>query len=396
MFLNVDQLEKQLNKEEFQEIGSMAAFRVLKTQFQQFINSQFSLDDDDGQMTSKYFLKYTRIEDTHNRSGNDADADDADIKPVYDEEPMAKVQLTAECIDFANDQQHAEQPVFKNGGGVDQDAKQCHEKRGNRRVVFKTVGLRWVPTRKIFASSTTTVDCESPHGSNADITNPYECKQTLDVSADPKMCMFALTVSTAEPKNIREVMADHAWIEAMQEKLQFNRLNQAPRAWFDELSTFPISKGFTKDPPIPMSIGTPMATKPKLDVDLSGTPVDQTRYQIMIGSLMYLTSSRPDIVQTYPNNSGFELTAFLDVDNAGCLDTRKSTSRGIQFLGDKLVSWMSKNQDCTIMSTTEAEYVALSESHAQVLWMRIQLKDYGFDYTRVPLYCDSQSAITIS
>ncbi|GJU70733.1 retrovirus-related pol polyprotein from transposon TNT 1-94, partial [Tanacetum coccineum] len=336
---------------------------------------------------------------------------------------------------------------------------------------------------------------------------------------DPEMCMFALTVSTAEPKNIKEAMDDSSWIEAMQEELhQFNRLQvwelvdkpfgkneegidfeesfalvarleavrifiayaahksfliyqmdvktaflngplkeevyvaqpdgfvdpdhpdkvyrlrkalyglkQAPRAWYDELSNFLISKGFTKG----QSIGTPMATKPKLDADLSGTLVDQTDYRSKIGSLMYLTSSRPDIVQAvcycaryqarptekhlkevkrifrylrgtinmglwYPKDSGFELTAFSDADHAGCIDTRKSTSGGIQFLGDKLVSWMSKKQDCTAMSSAEAEYVALSASCAQVMWMRTQLKDYGFNYNKIPLYCDSQSAIAIS
>nr|GEV07923.1 retrovirus-related Pol polyprotein from transposon TNT 1-94 [Tanacetum cinerariifolium] len=65
-------------------------------------------------------------------------------------------------------------------------------------------------------------------------------------------------------------------------------------------------------------------------------------------------------------DSGFELTAFLDVDHAGCIDTRKSSSGGIQFLGDKLVNWMSKKQDCTAMSSAEAEYVALSASCAQI------------------------------
>ncbi|GJV65399.1 retrovirus-related pol polyprotein from transposon TNT 1-94 [Tanacetum coccineum] len=127
------------------------------------------------------------------------------------------------------------------------------------------------------------------------------------------------------------------------------------------------------------SISTPMATKPKLDADLSGTPVDQTRYHSMTGSLMYLTSIRPYIVQAvcycaryqarptekhlkevkrifrylkrtinmglwYTKDSVFELTAFSDADHAGCLDTRKSTSGGIQFLGEKLVGWMSKNR----------------------------------------------------
>ncbi|GJW60138.1 hypothetical protein Tco_0109473 [Tanacetum coccineum] len=87
----------------------------------------------------------------------------------------------------------------------------------------------------------------------------------------------------------------------------------------------------------------------------------------------------------YPKGSGFELTAFSDADHAGCIDTRKSTSGGIQFLGDKLVSWMSKKQDCTAMSSAKAEYVALSASCAQVMWMRTQLKDYGFNYNKIPL-----------
>ncbi|GKC90040.1 retrovirus-related pol polyprotein from transposon TNT 1-94 [Tanacetum coccineum] len=172
------------------------------------------------------------------------------------------------------------------------------------------------------------------------------------------------------------------------------------------------------------TVGTPMATKPKLDADLSGKLIDQTDYRSKIWSLMYLTSSRPDIVQAvcycaryqarttekhlkevkrifrylrgtinmglwYPKDSGFELTRFLDADHARCIDTRKSTSGGIKFLGDKLVSWMSKKQECTAMSSTEAEYMALSASCAQVMWMRTKLKDYGFNYNKIPLYCDS-------
>nr|GEX01091.1 hypothetical protein [Tanacetum cinerariifolium] len=147
-------------------------------------------------------------------------------------------------------------------------------------------------------------------------------------------------------------------------------LKQAPRAWYDELSQFLLSKGFTKgtiDPTLftirygkeillakyaleilrkhgiekEQSIGTPMGTKPKLDVDLSGNPVDQTDYHSKIGSLMYLTSIRQDIVQA---DSGFELIAFLDADHAKCIDTRKSTSEGIHFLGDKLFSWITEYQ----------------------------------------------------
>nr|GFC44405.1 hypothetical protein [Tanacetum cinerariifolium] len=134
--------------------------------------------------------------------------------------------------------------------------------------------------------------------------------------------------------------------------------------------------GMDKD----QSIGISMATKTKLDADLSGNPIDQTDYRSKIGSLMYLTSSRPDIVQAvcfcaryqsrptekhlkevkrifrylrgtvnmglwYPKGSSFEQTAFSDDDHAGCIDSRKSIYGGIQFLGDKLVSWMSKKQN---------------------------------------------------
>nr|GEU56061.1 retrovirus-related Pol polyprotein from transposon TNT 1-94 [Tanacetum cinerariifolium] len=75
----------------------------------------------------------------------------------------------------------------------------------------------------------------------------------------------------------------------------------------------------------------------------------------------------------------------------------KSTSGGIQFLGgDKLVSWSSKKQDCTSMSSAEAEYVSLSACCAQVLWMRTQLTDYGFHFDKIPMYCDSKAAIVIS
>nr|GEW20038.1 reverse transcriptase domain-containing protein [Tanacetum cinerariifolium] len=182
-------------------------------------------------------------------------------------------------------------------------------------------------------------------------------------------------------------------------------LKQAPRAWYDELSKFLTSKGlqihqsprgiFINQARYTLeilhkhgmdkgqSIGTPMATKPKLDADLSGNPVDQTDYRSKIGSLMYLTSSRPDLVQT---DSSFELIAFSDADHAGCIDTHKSTSGGIQFLGDKLVSWMSKKQNCTAMSLAEAEYVALSAGCAQVMWMRTQLQDYGFNYNKIPVH----------
>nr|GFA31367.1 putative ribonuclease H-like domain-containing protein [Tanacetum cinerariifolium] len=178
-------------------------------------------------------------------------------------------------------------------------------------------------------------------------------------------------------------------------------------------------------------VGTPIEIKYKLDLDQNGTPVDATKYRSMIGALMYLTSSRPDIVHAtcscaryqakpiekhlnevkrifrclrgtvntglwYSKDSGFELTGFSDADYTRCKDTFKSTSGGAQFLGEKLVSWSSKKQDCTALSTTKAEYVSLSACCAQVLWMRTQLMDYGFYFNMILIYCDSKSAIAIS
>nr|GEU69124.1 copia protein [Tanacetum cinerariifolium] len=98
----------------------------------------------------------------------------------------------------------------------------------------------------------------------------------------------------------------------------------------------------------------------------------------------------------YTKDSGFKLIGFLDAGYAGSKDTFKSTSGGAQFLGEKLVSWSSKKQDCTMLSIMEAEYVSLSACCCQVLWMRTQLTDYSFHFDKIPIYCDSKSAIAIS
>ncbi|GJY76783.1 hypothetical protein Tco_0481899 [Tanacetum coccineum] len=98
----------------------------------------------------------------------------------------------------------------------------------------------------------------------------------------------------------------------------------------------------------------------------------------------------------YSKDSGFELIAYSDVDHAGCNDDCKRKSAGIQFLGEKLVSWSPKKQNCIAMSIAEAEYVSLSACCTQVIWMRTQLLDYGFCYNKIPMYRDSKSAIAIS
>ncbi|GJR49524.1 retrovirus-related pol polyprotein from transposon TNT 1-94 [Tanacetum coccineum] len=170
-------------------------------------------------------------------------------------------------------------------------------------------------------------------------------------------------------------------------------LKQAPHAWYDLLSSFLLSQGFSKgkvDPTLFIQregkdillskyaleslkkygmescdpVDTLMVEKSKLDEDTLGKVVDPTRYHGMVGTLMYLTSSRPGIVNWglwYPKDSAIALTAFAYADHAGCQDTRRSTSGSMQMLGDRLVSWSSKRQKSAAISSTKAEYIALSE-----------------------------------
>nr|GEU87766.1 Gag-Pol polyprotein [Tanacetum cinerariifolium] len=98
----------------------------------------------------------------------------------------------------------------------------------------------------------------------------------------------------------------------------------------------------------------------------------------------------------YSKDTGMSLTAYAYADHVGCRDTRRSTFGGAQFLGEKLVSWSSKKQDCTSLSTAESEYVSLSACCAQVLWTRTQLTDYGYYFNKILIYYDSKSAIAIS
>ncbi|GJU98685.1 retrovirus-related pol polyprotein from transposon TNT 1-94 [Tanacetum coccineum] len=167
------------------------------------------------------------------------------------------------------------------------------------------------------------------------------------------------------------------------------QISQSPRGIFLNQSKYAfeiiIKYGMeTSDP-----VDTPMVEKSKLDEDPQGKAVDPTCYCAMIGSLMYLTSSQPDL------DSCIALTAFTDADHAGFQDTRRSTSGSMQLLGDRLVSWSSKKQKSTTISSIESEYIALSGCCAQILWMRSQLTEYGLGFNKIPLYCDNKSAIAL-
>ncbi|GJR04574.1 hypothetical protein Tco_0527558 [Tanacetum coccineum] len=147
MLLNLDLLEKQLDKEEFQETRSVDAFRVLKKQFQWLINFRYYFDDDDGLMIHKFFLVYTQTEHvSKNKSGNDTLTKDADINPMNDKQPMAEVQPFAKHNILANEQHFVQsesiydtyllEKVDRNTtpdltnmchreGEIDQNAKKC-------------------------------------------------------------------------------------------------------------------------------------------------------------------------------------------------------------------------------------------------------------------------------
>ncbi|GKA53053.1 retrovirus-related pol polyprotein from transposon TNT 1-94 [Tanacetum coccineum] len=188
-------------------------------------------------------------------------------------------------------------------------------------------------------------------------------------------------------KRFEKLMKDNFEMSMIGEMKFFLRLqvHQSPRGIFICQSQYTMDILKKHEMEKCDTVRTPMATT-KIDADLQGTPVDQTKHHSMIGGLMYLTASRPDIA----------FATFVYADHAGCNDDCKSTSGGIQFLGDKLVSWSSKKQDCTAMSSAEAKYVSLSACCARVIWMRTQLLDYRFHYHKILVYCDSKSAIAIS
>nr|GEW32074.1 ribonuclease H-like domain-containing protein [Tanacetum cinerariifolium] len=290
--------------------------------------------------------------------------------------------------------------VNKSSSPTDNSTQQDTQPLANVQPTKKPI----TPTTTVHAEENTNNQVEDAHFEPYEFINPF-CT-SMDVKTEFINGLLKEEVYIAQPDGF--VDPDYPEKVCHLRKALYG-LKQASRAWTSDL---PIPKRYLYQPGEVRfrdtqkawygcdSIGTPMATKPKLDADLSVTLIEQTRYRSMIGSLMYLISSRPHLVQAvcycaryqaratekhhkevkrifrylkrtinmgllYPKDYGFELTAFSDADHAGCLDTRRITSEGIQFLGEKLVSWMSKKQDCTAMSSTETEYVALFASCAQ-------------------------------
>ncbi|GJS60608.1 retrovirus-related pol polyprotein from transposon TNT 1-94 [Tanacetum coccineum] len=176
---------------------------------------------------------------------------------------------------------------------------------------------------------------------------------------------------------------------------------------------------------------TPMSSDTKLTKDEECESVDSTKYRGMIGSLLYLTVSRPDIMFSvclcahfqeapktshleavkrifryikgtthlglwYPKGTGIETVVYADSDHAGDYVDRKSTSGICTFVGCCLTSWFSKKQTALAISTTEAEYVSAGKACQQALWMKQALIDYDVRLDDVPIMCDNKGAIDLS
>ncbi|GJU82549.1 retrovirus-related pol polyprotein from transposon TNT 1-94 [Tanacetum coccineum] len=218
----------------------------------------------------------------------------------------------------------------------------------------------------------------------------------LQLHKQARFCYYDAFLTAVEPKTYKDALTQACWIEAMQEELnEFKRLedyrflkvleafiNQSKYA-LESLKKY----GFDSCDPV----DTPMVEKSKLDEDKEGKAVDPSHYHGMIGTLLYLTASRPDLqfaicmcarYQARPTEK--HLNAMWD--HAGCQDTRHSTSTSMQFLGDRLISWSLKRQKSVAISSREADYITLSGGCAQILWMRSQLTDYGFGFNKISIF----------
>ncbi|GKC42301.1 hypothetical protein Tco_1060023, partial [Tanacetum coccineum] len=269
----------------------------------------------------------------------------------------------------------------------------------------------------------------------------------LQLHEQALFCYYDAFLTLVEPKNYKDALTQAFWIEAMQEELnEFERLevwelvpltlkwiykiSQSPRGIFINQSKYALESlrkyGMESSDPV----DTPVVEKSKPDEDTQGKAVDPTHYHGMVGTLMYLTASIPDLTFVvcmcaryqakpiekhlhvvkrifkylrgtvnrglwYLKDSSIALTAYADADHAGCQDTRRSTSGCMQLLGERLVSWSLKRQKSVAISSTKAEYIALSGCCAQVFWMRSQLTDYGLGFNKILMYCDNKSAIAL-
>ncbi|GKE02560.1 putative ribonuclease H-like domain-containing protein, partial [Tanacetum coccineum] len=142
------------------------------------------------------------------------------------------------------------------------------------------------------------------------------------------------------------------------------------------------------------SASTPVDLEKPLITDGDANDVDVHLYRSMIGSLIYL-KCKPTLVLWYSRDSSFELVAYTNSDYAGATQDRKLTTKGCQFLGNRLISWQCKKKTMVAISITETEYVAAASCYGQVLWNQNQLLDYGYNFMNTMIHIDNNSTICI-
>ncbi|GJU16572.1 retrovirus-related pol polyprotein from transposon TNT 1-94 [Tanacetum coccineum] len=206
-------------------------------------------------------------------------------------------------------------------------------------------------------------------------------------------CLYVNFLSEIEPKKtkwiLKNKMDEHGVVIKNKARLVAQGYNQQEGIDYDEtfapvarLEAIRIFLAYAYDLADSASVKFPMLPPNNLGPDESGVSVNNNLFRGMIGSLMYLTASRPDI----------QFSTYY----AGCNLDRKSTSGGCQIFGGKLVCWSAKKQSSVAMSSAEAEYVTTVEGCSQVLWIKSQLADYGVLYDKVSIFYDNTSAIAIS
>ncbi|GJT51775.1 hypothetical protein Tco_0977932 [Tanacetum coccineum] len=281
MFRKMDQLEKQLDNEEFQ------SDRI----------HDFLLDH----------RTDSKEQDTSSKSGNDAHADDADIRPIYDEELMAEVQTTAEINVFATGQQHTEQPEFNNEREVDQNAEQCHD----------TCPL----PAKLTDNQITELSYQSLESENILKSNEAKIKHDIDV------------IETIN-------------IELKHKVAKLLKENETLKRHYKELSD---------------SIKT---TRAKTIEHTTSLIAQNAEFKAQLQEKGFAIAALKNELRKLTGNSVNTKFAKSSILGKPVLQPHRNQSvvRQPIALSDKLVSWMSKKQDCTTLSSAEAEYVALSAS----------------------------------
>nr|GEV00924.1 copia protein [Tanacetum cinerariifolium] len=260
------------------------------------------------------------------------------------------------------------------------------------------------------------------------IGNPSRPVSTRkQLATDALWCLYSSVLSKVEPKNFKSAITEDCWFQAMQDEIhEFDRLQVwelvpqpecvmiialkwiykesfAPVARIEAIRIFIANTASKNMTVYQMDVKTAFlngelkeevyVSQPEgfVDPDHPTHAKPTKKHLEALKRVFRYLKGTINWGLWYPKDTTMALTAYADADHAGCQDTRRSTSGSAQFLGDKLVSWSSKKQKSTAISTTEAEYIAMSGCCAQILWMRSQLTDYGFDFNKIPLYCDNRS-----